>query len=1125
MSALDDLGVKREQQGADNHVNLFPRLNWGEPVDPDGEFVLPVGTVTLLLADVEGSTRRWEEDPSAMAVAREELRNLATEQIGRHNGVLPLDQGEGDSFVGAFAKPSEAVACAVDIQRQASLPLRIGIHVGEVHRTEEGNYVGPALNRAARLRDAGHGGQVLLSQAAAELVVEKLQGSSLGDFGNHRLRDLSRPERIFQLVHPDLRTEFPPLRTLDSYRHNLPIQPTRFIGRLRDIEAIEGLLSESSMVTLSGAGGAGKTRLALQIGANLVDDFPDGVFLCDLARVTEPEGVMAAVANAVGFGVEAAVSLVSLVSEKRLLLVLDNCEHLISSSAELCKSLLGGAPKIQILATSREPLKVEGEINYVVPSLPVPPEGRAAGIEGLAPYAASELFLDRARRAYSALTLDDDDARAVAEICRRLDGIPLAIELAAARVRVMSLREIAQGLNERFKLLTGGARTAVPRHQTLIASVDWSHDLLTELERVVLRRLSIFVGGFSLEAAKEVCSGPRGIAIGAHQVVDLLSLLVEKSLVNMNVDRGQSRYTLLETIRQYAATRLEEAGEVDEVRRSHRDHFLKSAEALSVMAEGAEGQEAFDSFVTDRENFEVAFQWSCTREDFEHAARFLSGSAELLDGIWIGEATAWVSAVIPNIEKVPEPARTDALYYSAPYLVFFGPQTHLQPLLRSCIELHRKSGDELRLGRALLAWMQVTEDKEEVKKVVAETVEVTQRSNNLHAAISAKANSAFSLGIDAEERKNRYLDDLVREINEVHAPVVRFNLGWRILQRLMLEDPHRSVALSEPLANRDFDRLSSLERHSITLHPMSLAYAGRYGEAVELAAKLIPDREDVGDMVCLSGLHFANSLSAEAEDDTGTALDHSQRSIDAFSKTGFPVQSMELFDALLRLGGGELDQPARLRDKIAEMPLMDPNTGMLWAILAASTWYLEGEIEKAEEQAHMSVAEAGAKWFVQDPSFDLLAGIAVGDESYVEATRLLAGAAARRDRIGLRWGFKAFRDLRNQTLATIKEVLAPKDFEQAWNEGSAMTIQQTVSYVQRGRGERKRPPMGWRSLTPTERQVVDFLAQGLSNKEVADKMFVSVRTITTHLTHIYSKLRVSSRTELVSLTTKRPPQL
>lgn len=885
------------------------------------------------------------------------------------------------------------------------------------------------------------------------------------------------------------------------------------------MEEIEKLLSESSLVTLSGAGGVGKTRLALQVAAKQLDDFPDGVFLCDLARVIDPQGVPAAAANAVGFGVEAAVSFVSLVSEKQLLLILDNCEHLIESCAELCQSILAGAPNIQILATSREPLKVEGEINYVVPSLPVPPEDAIQGVEGLAPYAASELFLDRAHRARSDFALDDEGASYVAEICRRLDGIPLAIELAAARVRVLSPKQIAEGLNERFRLLTGGARTAVPRQQTLTASVDWSYDLLTDLERTVLRRLSVFVGGFSLEAAQDVCSTSEGHEIASHQVVDLLSLLVEKSLVNMSVVGGQSRYTLLETIKQYAAARLAEDGEEDDARGAHRNYYLRVADALSVEAQGPQGEKAFDAFLKDRENFEAAFRWSLAQDDFEHAAKLYGAAGELLQAIWVGEAMAWMAPVIANIDKVSEPARTDVLFVSAPLLTFFGPQGYLEPTLRGCIEFHRGSGDDQRLGRALLAWMQLTEERDEVIEVLDEAIEVTERSGDLHAAVVAKSISAFHLGVDALERRNRYLDDLIQQLNGTKAPLVRHVIEWRIMMKLMDEDPARAVALSGPFAE-NLAELSSLEKHSLTSLPRAFVFNGRIDKAVELADKLIPERRDVGDLMCFSLLNFVHYLVAEDSGDSETASAYLQTTIEAYSKTGFPTDVWELFEAFHRLGRGEIDAVTRVRDRLEGQTLY-PASPAAWHLLASVIDFRQGEIENAEGHVHEALASAGVSWSVLDPSFVLLAAIAAVDQSYVEAARLLAGAAAYRDQIELRWSQKVFRDIRDETLTDINEALSSEVFEQAWAEGSGMTIQQTIAYAQRGRGERKRPPSGWRSLTPTEQQVVGFLAQGLSNKDVADKMFVSLRTITTHLTHIYSKLGVSTRTELVALATKR----
>ncbi|HVF33596.1 MAG TPA: hypothetical protein VM933_11225, partial [Acidimicrobiales bacterium] len=437
----------------------------------DGTFLLPTGTVTMLLADVEGSTRRWEQDEPGMARTTAAHRAVIDEEVAAHSGVRPLEQGEGDSFVAAFARPSDAVACALAVARLAPLPVRMAVHTGEAHRTDEGNYVGPSLNRAGRLRDAAHGGQIVLSHATAELVADRLpKEASLHDLGRHRLKDLERPERIFQLVHPDLRRDFPALRTLDTYRHNLPQQRTTLFGRQQELAAVEERLRSSRLVTVTGAGGCGKTRLSLELAARLLDDRSDGVYFADLSpqpAAASVDDLRAAVGHALGLTDEAANDPLAFLRGGRILLVLDNCEHVVRSAAALVDHLLGGTVELAILATSREVLGVEGEAAFVLPSLPVPPPGPPGGIRGLRGYAATELFLDCARRGEGSFEPTEDDIGAIADICRRLDGIPLAIELAAARVRVLSPREIAEGLDRRFELLTGGPRTALPRQQTL----------------------------------------------------------------------------------------------------------------------------------------------------------------------------------------------------------------------------------------------------------------------------------------------------------------------------------------------------------------------------------------------------------------------------------------------------------------------------------------------------------------------------------------------------------------------------------------------------------------------------------------------------------------------------------
>ena len=466
--------------------------------------LLPTGTVTLLLADVEGSTRLWETQPEEMTAAIARLNQTVSKIIAVHDGVRPVEQGEGDSFVAAFARASDAVAAALEMQRAPLAPirLRIGVHTGEIQLRDEGNYAGPTINRTARLRDLGHGGQTLLSGTTEALVLDGLPADAwLSDLGTHALRDLPRPERVIQLCHPDVVNDFPPLRVVESRylsasssrSSQVSWDVTRSFPRLRE------LLCENRLLTLTGAGGAGKTRLAIQVAAQLTGEFSDGVWCVDLAPITDPELVPLTVARAFGLpdqpGRSTMDTLTRFIADRQMLVVLDNCEHLLDASAALVNALLGTAAGLTLLATSREPIGVAGEVSWRVPSLSLRDE-------------AIELFADRARRARPDFAVSDDNAATVAEICRRLDGLPLAIELAAARVRALSLAEILESLHDRFRLLTGGARTAVRRQQTLRASVDWSHALLTEPERVLFRRLAAFLGGFDLEAAQRSPVGP-----------------------------------------------------------------------------------------------------------------------------------------------------------------------------------------------------------------------------------------------------------------------------------------------------------------------------------------------------------------------------------------------------------------------------------------------------------------------------------------------------------------------------------------------------------------------------------------------------------------------------------------
>ena len=583
-----DLVGKRSDDAGGMVDDVHRGVGWPLLVEPgviEGEpraFTLPTGTVTFLLTDVEGSTQRWEVAPTAMAAAIARHYELLAQAIERHGGVRPVEQGEGDSVVAAFSRASDAVAAALAAQQAlvvepwpegAELRVRMAVHTGEVQLRGDDNYVGQTLNRCARLRGIGHGGQVLVSAAAAGVLADRLpDGVTLQDLGVHRLRDLGRPEHVWQLVHPDLPGTFGPLRSLDAYRHNLPVQLTPLVGRVGEVAELRALLSEERLVTLVGSAGVGKTRLALAVSADLLERYRGGVWWVELAALSDQDAVGRAALAALGAqqhaGSPLAAQLAVELGEDPSLVVLDNCEHLIAPCAGFVADLLSAGIVVSVLATSREPLGVPGEVVWRVPSLRCPGPEHTVTVPALSQYDAVKLFVDRAHRARPSFTVDDQNAPAVAQICHRLDGIPLAIELAAARCRQTSAERIAAELDDRFRYLTGGARTVMARQQTLAASVDWSYERLEEPERIAFRRLGVFAGPFPLEAAEMVVASPGDL--DRDEVFDLTTRLVDKSLVLAEEDAGaQPRYRLLETLRAYAAAQAHAAGELAGLRDAH----------------------------------------------------------------------------------------------------------------------------------------------------------------------------------------------------------------------------------------------------------------------------------------------------------------------------------------------------------------------------------------------------------------------------------------------------------------------------------------------------------------------------------------------------------------------------
>ena len=578
----------------------------------------PTGTVTFLFTDIEGSTKLAQQDPDRWEALRERHHANLQSAMDTHNGYV--FQIIGDAFCVAFHTARDGVKAAIDAQRRlqnenwGAIPIkvRMGIHTGEAE-LRENDYRGYlTLARVQRVMSAAHGAQILLSNAAAELLRNQLPGDvTLRDMKENRLKDWSTAEHLWQVVAASLQQEFPPLSTLHSAPNNLPVQMTSLIGREHEITEVRQALAKTRLMTLIGSGGTGKTRLSIHVAMEILDRFKDGVGFIELAPITDPNLVPNTVANTLGVRAESGrpllATLVDWFRDREFLIILDNCEHLLDACARFADAVLGGSHQTRILATSREALGIAGETAYRVPSLPTPNLKDQIPLEQLEECESVRLFMERATQTLPTFKVTSDTASALTQICHRLDGIPLAIELAAARVKVLSLEQIAERLDDRFRLLTGGSRTALPRQQTLRALIDWSYQLLSEQERLLFRRLAVFVGGWTLEAAEAVC-GFGGIE--SVDILDFLSHLVDKSLVIVENVGKESRYRRLETIRQYAREKLFETEEAARMRDRHLNYFRTLAEKAEIEILNSNQVAWLKRLDNEFDNIRAALEWS-----------------------------------------------------------------------------------------------------------------------------------------------------------------------------------------------------------------------------------------------------------------------------------------------------------------------------------------------------------------------------------------------------------------------------------------------------------------------------------------------------------------------------------
>jgi len=1089
---------------------------------------LPSGTLSFLLSDVEGSTALWEAAREPMAVALPRSLEIVEKIASAHGGVLPVEQGEGDSRLAVFPRAADALAAGLAIQRAfndeawpegASLRVRIAVHAGDARLRDERTYGGGVVHRAARLRALARGGQILVSRAVHDLVADELpEGMELVDLGRHRLRDLSRPEEVFELRHPDLPLVEGGLHSLAAVPNNLPSAVSSFVGRVAERAQLGELLSSHRLVTVTGPGGCGKTRLTLEVAADAAADRPDGVWLVELSGVADPDLVADSVLAAVDVGEVAGVDAIDRLSHflqsRRALLVLDTCEHLVEAVASAADRILQACPNLTVVATSREPLGVTGEVVWRVPPMTVGEAGDGDAVD---------LFAERARAVRVNFAVNDSNLEAVASICRRLDGIPLAIELAAARVRLMSIKDIASGLDDRFRLLAGGGRTALARQRTLEASVQWSYELTNPLEQAVLRRLTVFQGSFDVAAAERVAAGGD---VEELSVLEAIGRLVDKSLVQVEeLPDGEVRYALLDTIRQFGRDRLADEGEADGTQARHLAWVRDLCEAADPPLQ--RGDLATLIRLDDQlDDIRIALAWACADPVRASAAVAIVGA---LGMYWllrtrVREGIDWCREALASDPDGADDAERLRARWALANAEFYG--AHTAGAVEDAMAI---AADAAAAGltvfearcRALIGLAVGFSEPPAGLDIMDEAVRLAEEAGEEFTLIDNRHNRGYL---------HLFRGDLVASAADFEAvrPIAEwlgngFHLGFdgcgRGLIALTRGDPATAVAVAragQTAARRTGE--SNSDAGATFVLCFGLSDLGRRDEALQVLA----DAEELfarrpGWLTRMAMFAARAYLLSSVGDDEGAGV-AAQQCITDGEGGGVPMMAMygvlvaaavqrrrdDFAGAAATLAHGDAAIAKGLR-------LSLPDVTLERARLSRAT----GQPDRAEEHAHDALVTAVEMGFRKTTVLALeeLAYLSASAGSAPEAARLLGACRTARQTMGLVptreehcWIDHA---------ASAIDLLGDGDRD-ALKGGQELSLEDAVAYARRARGERGRPAAGWGSLTPTEQQVVDLVVEGLANPQIADRLLMSRGTVKVHLAHIYRKLSVANRAELAA---------